>query len=294
MKSKWKKILACMAACVIGVGTLAFAACGGEKDINVIMREASSGTREAFDKYVGLTEDNMIKNLGTYSSTGAVKTAVQNNKTAIGYISLASTDDTVKTLTVEGVEATHDNVRNGQYPVQRDFLLLTKTGTDLTPAAQDFFNFCMSVDAKEALESKGGITTSNFESRSEYTPLSAPVSGAVTVSGSTSMEDVIKALIAEYQKINGENVEGVDFSSMAFEGSGAGREAVSSANNNGTVIGLASSSSPNSAYTEHTLCLDAVAVIVNKSNETISDITKQQLFDIFTGKVKKFSELAAK
>lgn len=43
-------------------------------------------------------------------------------------------------------------------------------------------------------------------------------------------------------------------------------------------------------YKENTLCLDAVAVVVNPANK-LEDISILQLFDIYTGAVKKFSEI---
>ena len=39
------------------------------------------------------------------------------------------------------------------------------------------------------------------------------------------------------------------------------------------------------------MCLDAVAVIVNKANDKVNNLTLEQLYDIYTGKVTKFSEI---
>ena len=103
------------------------------------------------------------------------------------------------------------------------------------------------------------------------------------------MEDIIKKLVAEYQAKGGDKVSGITFT-FDFPGSGGGRTAVKE-DTTGNVIGLASSSSPDAAYTEHTLCLDAVAVIVNKDNDKIDDINAAQLKDVYTGTVKKFSEI---
>ena len=120
MKKRFMAILAGLIACVM---CFAFTACGTnsgdngttndtdstvapEKNILVIMREASSGTREAFDKYVNLSAKDVIDTSEEFSSTGVVRTQVAANATAIGYISLASVDDSVKALKVEGVEPT--------------------------------------------------------------------------------------------------------------------------------------------------------------------------------------------
>lgn len=290
MKKGIKRIaMVAVVAIMAAVACVSMLACNQEKDILVVTREASSGTREAFDKYVGIAASDVVSTAEEYSSTGNVREKVASTATAIGYISLASVDDSVKKLTVEGVEATYDNVRNGSYKISRPFLLLTGNGVELQPAAQDFFDYCMSKTAEAAINAEKGITTSDFAERKEYAVPEAALSGTVVVKGSTSMEDMIKKLIAEYQKLGGDKVSGITFTTD-FPGSGGGRTAAKE-DTVGNVIGLASSAHADSGYTEHTLCLDAVAVIVNKDNNDISDVDKDSLKAIYTGAVTKYSEI---
>lgn len=290
MKKGIKRIaMVAVVAIMAAVACVSMLACNQEKDILVVTREASSGTREAFDKYVGIAASDVVSTAEEYSSTGNVREKVASTATAIGYISLASVDDSVKKLTVEGVEATYDNVRNGSYKISRPFLLLTGNGVELQPAAQDFFNYCMSKTAEAAINAEKGITTSDFAERKEYAVPEAALSGTVVVKGSTSMEDMIKKLIAEYQKLGGDKVSGITFTTD-FPGSGGGRTAAKE-DTVGNVIGLASSAHADSGYTEHTLCLDAVAVIVNKDNNDISDVDKDSLKAIYIGAVTKYSEI---
>ena len=103
------------------------------------------------------------------------------------------------------------------------------------------------------------------------------------------MEKMIQKLVADYQALCGDKVKDVKFD-YDFPGSSGGRTAAKN-DTEGPVIGLASSSKPNEAYTETTLCLDAVAVIVNKANDKIDDVNAQILHDVYTGKIKKFSEI---
>ena len=290
MKKGIKRIaMVAVVAIMAAVACVSMLACNQEKDILVVTREASSGTREAFDKYVGIAASDVVSTAEEYSSTGNVREKVASTATAIGYISLAGVDDSVKKLTVEGVEATYDNVRNGSYKISRPFLLLTGNGVELQPAAQDFFDYCMSKTAEAAINAEKGITTSDFAERKEYAVPEAALSGTVVVKGSTSMEDMIKKLIAEYQKLGGDKVSGITFTTD-FPGSGGGRTAAKE-DTVGNVIGLASSAHADSGYTEHTLCLDAVAVIVNKDNNDISDVDKDSLKAIYTGAVTKYSEI---
>lgn len=285
-----RKLAAIVAATLSAITVFAFTGCAnGSKNILVVCREAASGTREAFDKYVGLTADELTSDKEEYSSTGNVREKVANTKTAIGYISLASVDDSVKALKIEGVEATEENVREGKYKIQRPFLLLTNKSVTLTPAAKDFFDYAISKTAEAAIIKDKGITTADFDTRKDYVVPADAISGTVILKGSTSMEDMIKYLVAEYKKLGGDKVSAVQFT-FDFPGSNGGRTAAKE-DTTGNVIGLASSAKADAAYTETTLCLDAVAVIVNKNNDKISDINAQTLKDIYTGKIKKFEDI---
>lgn len=262
--------------------------CGGEKNILVVSRENGSGTREAFESYLGIKSSD-VKSDEEYKETSNVTAKVASVKSAIGYISVASVDDSIKVLTVDDIEPTAENVRNGEYKIQRPFLLLTNSTVSLSPAAEDFFNYCMSKTCSEGISSHNGITTTDFINRPEYKIPTGSLSGSVVLKGSTSMELMIKQLVANYQALCGSKVNDVSFS-FEFPGSSGGRTAVSD-DILGNVIGLSSSAKKSDKYIEHTLCLDAVAVIVNKANNYIDDIKKDQLKSIYNKQIIKFSEV---
>lgn len=291
-----KKLLVLIVSALLAVTGVAATGCNGEKEILVVMRENGSGTREAFEKVVKNDEVSLdditneeggdyafVLNRQELPSTSQVITSVAASKNAIGYVSLASVGSTVKKIQVNGVDATTENVQSGDYAIQRPFLMLTRSDEVITAAAQDFLNFCMSEDAIEIIEGNGLIQDPD-RTPAAYTPATVSAATTINVIGSTSMTEVMQKLIAAYNEVQPNvTVE------QQYPGSGGGRTGVEN-DTEGNTIGLASSSSPNDAYVENTLCLDAVAVIVNPENE-IENITIAQLFDIYTGAVKKFSEL---
>lgn len=128
---------------------------GADAEIVLIGREAGSGTRDGFESITG-TEDacNYRQEL---TSTGDVIATVAQNPDAIGYASLASVGDTVKTLTVDGVEPTEDSVKDGSYLIQRPFILVTNASVPLTEAAQLFFDWATSEEAAEIIASAGVV-----------------------------------------------------------------------------------------------------------------------------------------
>ena len=129
---------------------------GGEDgEIVVIGREAGSGTRDGFESIVGV-EDACVYDQ-ELTATGAVISAVASNKLAIGYASLSAVGDTVKTLTVEGVECSEATVLDGTYKVQRPFNFITNDSVQLSDAAQAFIDFAVSADAAELIRLAGAV-----------------------------------------------------------------------------------------------------------------------------------------
>lgn len=128
---------------------------GNDAEIVLIGREAGSGTRDGFESVTG-TED-ACKYRQELTSTGDVITTVASNADAIGYASVASVEDTVKTVTVGGVAPTEETIKDGTYVVQRPFVLVTKEGVALSDSAQKFFDFITSEKATEIIASAGVV-----------------------------------------------------------------------------------------------------------------------------------------
>lgn len=97
---------------------------GADMKIAVIGRESGSGTRAAFEEL--LKVEDACKYSQELTETGIVATSVASTAGAIGYISYAYLNDTVKGLKIDGVDCTIDNVKAGTYPIQRPFLMVTK------------------------------------------------------------------------------------------------------------------------------------------------------------------------
>ena len=92
--------------------------------IAVVSREEGSGTRGAFEELVGF-QGRLLSGANESTSTGAIKAGIAQNPDAIGYISLGSVDDTIKSVSVDGVAASTANVLNGSYKIARPFIVLT-------------------------------------------------------------------------------------------------------------------------------------------------------------------------
>lgn len=129
---------------------------GNDAQIVLIGREAGSGTRDGFES-ITKTEDK-CKYRQELTSTGDVITTVSQNPDAIGYASLASVKNTVKALSVGSVAPSEATVKDGSYVIQRPFVLVTKEGSTLSPAAQAFFDYVTSSDASSIISEAGAVS----------------------------------------------------------------------------------------------------------------------------------------
>jgi phosphate transport system substrate-binding protein len=129
---------------------------GADAPIVVIGREAASGTRGAFEELLGV--EDQCKYAQELNEQGAVYTAVTSTENAIGYISLYGVDENVKALTLNGVEATDDNIKAGDYVLSRPFIMATHGET--SAVAQAFLDFVLSADGQAVVADNHLITVS--------------------------------------------------------------------------------------------------------------------------------------
>lgn len=128
---------------------------GSDGPVVMIGREAGSGTRDGFESITDIKDK--AKYAQELTATGAIIAAVEANANAIGYASLSAVKETVKAITVEGVEASEATVQDGTYKVQRPFLMITKQGETLRPEVQAFIDFALSKDNAEIIVNAGAV-----------------------------------------------------------------------------------------------------------------------------------------
>ncbi len=129
---------------------------GADLEVTLIGREESSGTRDGFESITETDGSHLDQEL---TSTGAVITAVASSENAIGYASLSAVEgqDGIKAVTVDDVACSEDTILDGTYAIQRPFVLVTVDGEEMSEAAQAFYDFCLSEDAKDLVRSAGAV-----------------------------------------------------------------------------------------------------------------------------------------
>lgn len=288
---KSKQIVALMLATATVVTGLT--ACGnndegGNKNdkISVITRESGSGTRGAFIELFGIEEkdadgnkvDKTVSTAEETNSTAVMITSVEGNESAIGYISLGALKDSVKALQIDGVEATTDNVKSGDYKVARPFNVVVSS--DASEAAKEFINYIMSKEGQEIVNEGGYIGSDDAEPYEKK-----EVSGQITIGGSSSVSPVMEKLIEAYEEVNPD----LKIELQQSDSTTGVTNAIS-----GTYdIGMASRELKDDEadkLTATTIAMDGIAVIVNKNNE-LSNITSDNVKGIYTGTITSWADV---
>ncbi len=299
---------------IISLFSLILAGCGStakdeEQKINVYTRDSSSGTRSAFEELVGFEGELLDQALET-SGNGDMATKVGNDQLGIGYTSLTTDFEVNKLvkLKYDGVEATEENVINGDYKLSRAFNFVTRASGDfksdknemITIAFIDFLT--NSIEGREAVAAEGGIV--DLDGAKPWSELKAahPVleednsSVVIGLGGSTSVEDtIVNAYESFVPYTNGAKFE------VNLTGSGDGYKRVLGEEKNSANyadIGFASrefksSEDVSNALLSGVYCKDAIVVVVSNSNTfSIDNLTRELVYDIFTGKVTTWNEIA--
>ncbi|WP_138302870.1 MULTISPECIES: substrate-binding domain-containing protein [Eubacteriales] len=256
-------------------------------DITIVSREEGSGTRGAFVELFGIEEevdgekvDMTTADAQITNNTSVMMTTVAENEYAIGYISLGSLDDSVKALSIDGAEATAENIENGSYKVSRPFNVAVKPDST-NEVAKDFMSFIMSTEGQQVVSDEGYIPVADVEAYAGTSP-----AGDCVVGGSSSVSPLMEKLIEAYKEVNpNANIE------LQTSDSTTG---MTSTIEGSYDIGMASRElkDDEAAELEPTvIATDGIAVIVNNDNPT-DEMTSDQVKAIYTGEVYSWDEIA--
>lgn len=272
-----KRFIKIFAATV--VSAFALAACGGgsggfsvNNEINVITREAGSGTRGAFIELLGIQVDGTDQTAITaYTANGTniVISSIANNQHAIGYITVGSMSDSVRGISISGVAPTAENILAGSYTIFRPFYLAIPN--DENPLRDDFIDFMLSAEGQAIVAQ-------------DYVPVSTDfgaftgggLSGTLSVAGSTAVYPIMSRLAEAYNQLTGVVVE------VHSMGSTAGiTQAI-----DGTIdLGMSSrdlNEGELAQVSAISIAYDGLAVIVHPDNP-LTSLTAEEVRQIFTG-----------
>lgn len=321
-----KKILKMAALAVVGATSIiGLASCNQEqtgfdttKEIKRYTRDTSSGTREGFFEKIGYADasksNSAIPGAIEVGSNGVLLTSVQGDEYGIGYVSLASVTSDVNAIKFEGVEPTEENVNNGTYKLTRNFNYITRTQDDMSDTEKALVKgFLLYMNSKEGLaiiKSNDGIiaadaisNASSFQTLVDLPENSdvkaqcqATTKTTIYFGGSTSVEKIAKSLTEAFSKV----CSGFDYSHNHTGSSDAYKRTQGSDKDsqNKLHVGFLSrdikitGEEPVLENTYGKICVDGIAVIVNKANTSVTNFTAEQLKKIYSTDKIKWNEIA--
>ena len=280
-------VMALAAVMTAGMTVPAMAADISSDPITVVSREDGSGTRGAFIELFGVEEkdadgnkvDNTTEEASITNNTAVMMSTVAGDVDAIGYISLGSLNDSVKAAKIDGVEATAENIKSGEYKVSRPFNIATNG--EVSDVAQDFIDYILSPEGQAVVEENGYIAVDSTEAESTQPE------GKVVVAGSSSVTPVMEKLKEAYAEVN-PNAEIEIQQSDSTTGMTSAIDGICD-------IGMASRDLKDeeleAGLTATTIANDGIAIIVNNDNPT-DDLTADQVKSIYVGEVTTWGDLA--
>jgi len=280
------KIISTMTAILLA-GLLSGCVGHSRTAITAVSREDGSGTRGAFAELFGIMEkgengeniDRTTVRAEITNSTAVMLMTVSGNPNAIGYLSMGVAPKGVKTVEIDGVEATFANIKNGTYPIARPFHIATKA--EKSEAAADFIRFILSEEGQSIVEDCGYISRGNTGS---YAPAGA--AGNVVVAGSSSVAPVMEKLREAYA-LRAPDVTIELQQSDSTTGMQAVQEGICE-------IGMASrelkESEKAAGLIPTVIAMDGIAVIVNQENP-VDGLSGEEVRAIFTGEITDWAEL---
>jgi len=271
--------------------TVSLVGCAGKqgfdnkKEINVVSREEGSGTRGAFIELFEIEvkdgdtkKDMTTKEAVIAKQSDVMMTNIDQDMYGIGYVSTGSLVDTVKAINIDGVEATAENIKNGNYTVARPFQIATKGEPE--GVAKDFIEFILSAEGQEVVGDSYIPVIDNAPSYVGDSP-----SGKIVIAGSSSVTPVMEKLKEAYLAINlNAKIE------IQQSDSSAG---MAGAIEGSCDIGMASRDLKDGELeylTPLPIALDGIAVITDTENP-VTNLTKEQVRGIFTGEITNWGEV---
>ncbi|RGD65860.1 phosphate ABC transporter substrate-binding protein [Lachnospiraceae bacterium OF09-6] len=284
-----KKIAVMALAAVMAAGMVVptMAADMSSDPITVVSREDGSGTRGAFIELFGVEEkdadgnkvDNTTEEASITNNTAVMMSTVAGDVDAIGYISLGSLNDSVKAVKIDGVEATAENIKSGEYKVSRPFNIATNG--EVSDVAQDFIDYILSPEGQAVIEENGYISIDDVKDAESTQP-----EGKVVVAGSSSVTPVMEKLKEAYAEVN-PNAEIEIQQSDSTTGMTSAIDGICD-------IGMASRELKDeeleAGLTSTTIANDGIAIIVNNDNPT-DDLSVDQVKSIYVGETTTWGDL---
>jgi len=208
-----------------------------------------------------------------------------------GYAALVGDDSSeieLVSISVDGVQPTADNIKNGSYSLNRNIILVTNG--EPTGLAAHFINWIRGAEGQAIVAKEGfaDLDPADFDPyKNSYTELDIEPSGVLKIAGSTTILSMMIKFTEAYT---------MKYDNVRFEVSNGGSGAGATLSNNTVDIGMLSRDlTPKEAESviPTPIAKDGVVMVVDKASE-ITNLTTEQVVKIFNGEITNWSQVGGK
>ncbi len=243
--------------------------------MTILAREDGSGTKEEFENLANTQEKGATAEA---ASTQDVEKTIASDKNAIGYIAYgsASSDDSVRLLSIDGVAPTPETIKDNSYPLCRKYYLAYSG--QLTPVEQDFLTYVLT-------QGQETVSQTYIPVKKVQTFLSDKSAGNIQIAGSSSAAPLVQTLAEEYMRVNPNT-------NITVKATDSSRGLTAAIRGD---CDLAMSSRSLKDYESELLSTqaiasDAIAVAVNADNP-LDNLSMDKLTEIYDGQYKQWTDL---
>ena len=256
-----------------------------DRNITVVAREDGSGTKSAFMEILKLRGKPDPRGVIIGTGTAAVLAEVRNNPHAIAYESLGYMTPQVKTLKIDNVDATVENIKNGTYKIARPLMIVYKEDTLNNEINKLFYEFLQSQEVQNLIADDGYVSVLDNSQPHATAGNSAELRGEIAISGSTSLQPLMMLIASEFEKVY-PNINVV----ISGGGSGTGYQNAENGTSSFGMISEEFDSNKAPSCTSYEVAKDGIALIINPNNP-LENISFDQLQNIYNSEVESSNKI---
>lgn len=286
MQTKLKKTLFYLCSIPFILSLVLFLVGCNSSKINVISRDAASGTRSTFDATIGI--DSVRKDASFLNANGMILSCINRDRRAIGYVAKKSYDASrknfknVKSIQLDGLDAEDSNYNLGHTL----FLVYTNEQLNNNLTLKTFMQFIQSKEGFEIVDSEGYTVPNINNAGQPFQKPTVELTEKIIIGGSTTTEPLMQKLKEGFKNSIGKNIENL----IEIQGGGSSK-GIKDVKEGNFHLGMTSRSlteEEKQGINVYNLATENIVIVVNTKNP-IQNLSTEQVRGIYQGTIRDWT-----
>lgn len=259
--------------------------------INVISRDAASGTRTSFDSTLGI--DTVRKDASFLNANGMILSCINRDRRAIGYVAKKSYDESrasfanVKSIQLDGKDANSSDYQLGHTL----YLIYREDVVHNNQTLKSFLSFLASSEAQEVIKAENYVIPTTNSTAEAFTKPTMQLTDSIIIGGSTTTEPLMQKLRERFLDLVGDKFND-RIAKIEIQGSGS-TKGINEVKSGQFQLGMSSrslSENEKQGVQVYNLATENIVIVVNVKNP-IDNLTTSQVKAIFEGRIREWTEV---